>query len=112
MSVDILPKRSNNWNAPNLTPNMLDNIIDYLHANKRVNISEIEKSLSLENHIVWEAIYLLEDPKFYGIEAEPAIKRESELIELTGKDSVVDNILKAYNSKVFPNTKTGYVHLP
>ncbi len=112
MCVDITPKRNYDWSVPTLTPDILNDIVNYLYMNRKVHISEIEKKLSLENHIVWEAIYLLEDPKFYGIEAEPAIKRESELIELTGKDSVVEDILNTYNSEVFPNTKTGYVQLP
>jgi hypothetical protein len=92
-----------------LSPDLLISITDYIHSHKRVSISELMEEFSNKpSYLIKEALFLLEDPTFFEIEAKPAIKRDGDLIEAIEKDTDVALILHSYK-EVYQHSVADYI---
>ena len=99
-----------NFTLKPLSPDLLISISDYIHSHKKVSISELmEEFRDKLSYLIEEALFLLEDPTFFEIEAKPAIKRDGDSIEVR-EDTDIALILNSYK-RVYQNSVADYINL-
>ena len=93
-----------------LSPDLLISIAGHITSHRRIGFDELKEEFgSFPEYSIEEALNLLEDPKFFGVNTDPVIKRGDNIIEMVGDNKDVAFILHVYRNDIYENTTTYYI---
>ncbi len=101
---------SKNMHVEVLKPEYLISIADYIRSHKQVRIDSLfEEFKHIKQYLIKEALFILEEPKFFDINLDPVIKKEDGLVKLISSELQIASLLHHYRNDVYPHVKALYL---